>query len=157
MKITKKHIAGVVKKGNWIIRADNDGVSYNNFKWLPIGEWTEAPDWNEKPKCGGGLHGQDKDYGGFIAGKRLVFCETKGKHIAIEDNKVKVKKARILLVNKLPAGLTAGERINLSGCTGLTTLPAGLTAGEWIDLSGCTGLTETPDTIRKKLNCEIYF
>ena len=34
-------------------------------------------------------------------------------------------------------------RIDLSGCTGLTSIPA-LTAKDWIDLSGCTGLTSIP-------------
>src|SRR3990167_9017162 len=100
-------VKAAVKNGNWIIRGDNEGVSAssdaNGFKWNSVGEWTEAPDWNEKPECGGGLHGQDKDFGGFICGKRLVFCDTEGAHIPIGGNKVKVRRARILLINELPA------------------------------------------------------
>ena len=45
----------------------------------------------------------------------------------------------------LPAGLTVGGSLYLSGCTGLTTLPAGLTVNGSLDLYGCTGLTALPD------------
>ena len=114
MTITKEHIAKVVVTGNWIIRADNDGASHGGFCWAPLGEWTTAPDWNDRPECGGGLHGQDKDHGGYIQGTRLVFCETRGKHVAIGSNKVKVQSARILMVNALPEGLSVGGSLDLS-------------------------------------------
>ena len=97
-----------IKKGNWIIRADNDGISANKeanrFKWNPLGQWTKAPDWNTNAQCGGGLHGQDREHGGYILGRRLVFCDTYGPHIDLGD-KVKVQKARILKINSLPEGL----------------------------------------------------
>ena len=35
-----------------------DGASYNGFKWpLTVGAIVEAPDWDNKPECGNGLHG----------------------------------------------------------------------------------------------------
>jgi len=166
-----ERIKRALETGNWIIRADNDGISpspdANGFRWAPLGEWTEAPDFNKIADCGGGLHGQDKDHGGYILGKRLVFCETEGPHIALGE-KVKVHRAAILLVNELPEGLAA-KTLDLSGCTGLTAIPEGLAAktlylsgctglaaipeglaAEYLDLRGCTGLTAIPDSIRKK-------
>ena len=117
MKITQKHINKVVKKGNWIVRTDIDGKSYNNFQWGRVGEWTEAPDWNESPICEGGLFGQDKDYYGFCKkGTRFVFCETDGHHVSINNEKVKVRRARILLVNQFPKGFKFSGSLYLSGC-----------------------------------------
>ncbi|MFZ2635551.1 MAG: hypothetical protein WAX33_04345 [Rectinemataceae bacterium] len=149
MEITKESIAKVVRQGNWLIRADNDGISPSGeakgFRWSPIGEWTEAPDWNPGHKCGGGLHGQDINYGGMISGTRLVFCETSGKHIKIDGYKVKVKKARILLVNALPDGLSVGGDLHLTG-TGITALPDGLSVGGDLRLTG-TGITALPGRI----------
>ena len=35
-----------------------DGTSHGGFRWpLTVGAIVEAPDWNPKPTCGGGLHG----------------------------------------------------------------------------------------------------
>ena len=35
-----------------------DGSSYGGFKWpLKVGARVTCPDWNERPECGGGLHG----------------------------------------------------------------------------------------------------
>ena len=37
---------------------DADGKSYGGFQWpLEVGAAVEAPDWDPKPVCGGGLHG----------------------------------------------------------------------------------------------------
>lgn len=37
---------------------DSDGISYGGFKWpLEVGATVEAPDWNDRAECGGGLHG----------------------------------------------------------------------------------------------------
>ncbi len=43
----------------WILRCcDRDGKSYNDFQWpLEIGAEVAAPDANNLPECGGGLHG----------------------------------------------------------------------------------------------------
>jgi hypothetical protein len=136
--------AAAVASGNWMIRADNDGQSYRGFRWAPPGEWTEAPDWSPEPKCGGGLHGQTKDHGGFITGSRLLFCEYDPADVVTLGDKVKVRRARILLVNRLPAGLTVGGSLYLYGCTALASLPAGLTVGGSLDLHGCTSLASLP-------------
>jgi hypothetical protein len=138
-------IKAAIKNGNWIIRADNDGKSWEGFQWSPLGEWTEASDWEASSRCGCGLHGQDGKNGGYISGTRLVFCDTDGDHISIDENNVKVKRARILLVDRLPEGLKVGGSLDLRGCTGLTVLPEGLTVGGWLNLRGCTGLTALPE------------
>jgi len=131
-----------VKRGNWIIRADNNGRSHDGaFAWAKPGEWTEAPDWDPAPECGHGLHGQDREHGGYSRGTRLVFCDTEGEHVALYD-KVKVRRARILLVDELPEGLTA-EVLNLHRCTGLTALPEYM-AVDLLYLNCCTGLTALP-------------
>lgn len=36
--------------------SDKDGKSHGGFQWPKEG-YVEAPDWNPKPTCGGGLHG----------------------------------------------------------------------------------------------------
>ena len=126
-----------VRCGAWMIRGDDDGESYGGFRWAAPGEWTEAPDWNPEPVCGGGLHGQDRDNGGYAERRsRLVFCETDGPHVAIGSNKMKCRRARILLVNALPAGLTVDGSLDLSGCP-IAELPAGLTVGGSLYLGGC--------------------
>lgn len=131
IKVTKSHIRKVIKKGNWMVRADDDGFSHGGFKWNGVGEWTEAPDWTKEECCGGGLHGQDKDNGGFICGSRLVFCETHGKHIPIGGDKIKVKKARILVVGGLPDGICFNGSLDLEG-TGITSLPKTLNVKSYI-------------------------
>jgi hypothetical protein len=148
MKITKQHIARVVKNGNWILRRSDNGKSYNGFVWQPIGEWTIAPDWNPRAECGGGLHGngQKTDPGNcfWATGSRLEFCEIGEKFVTIggSTGKIKCERARILLINELPAGLHVGGSLYLSG-TGITKLPADLRVGGWLDLRG-TGTTALP-------------
>ena len=37
---------------------DVEGKAYGGFQWpLEVGATVEAPDWNDEPVCGGGLHG----------------------------------------------------------------------------------------------------
>ena len=133
-----ERVKRALESGQWIIRADNDGVSPSSnargFRWNGIGEWTEAPDFNQSPDCGGGLHGQDKSHGGLIMGTRLLFCETEGPHVPL-DNKVKVRKAAILLVNSLPEGFKQTAGLDLSG-TQLAALPEGFKQTDWLNLSG---------------------
>ena len=143
-KITPEHIKSVVKGGNWIIRTDNDGVSYDGFKWNPVGEWTEAPDWNEEPICRNGLFGQDKDCYGFCKrGSRFVFCETEGEHIPVDGEKVKVRKARILLINKIPKELKFNGSLFLWGCILPDGFPIGDVGGS-LDLIDCILPDGTP-------------
>jgi hypothetical protein len=152
MKITKKHIAAVVKKGNWILRRSNNGKSYNGFVWQPIGEWTIAPDWDPRAECGGGLHGNGPktDAGNcfWTTGSRLEFCEIGDKFVTIvgSTGKIKCESARILLINSLPAGLQVGGWLDLSG-TGFITLPVDLHVGGSLDLRD-TGITELPADLR---------
>lgn len=137
-----------VESGNWIIRYSSDGKSYGGF------QWTEAPDWNERPVCGGGLHGCGPTSGGdFIPDgvTRLEFCETSGPHVVVEGNKEKVKRARILLVDEIPANLTEfkGRLIAFKKLTapalakagwvwvreGATFTAPALTKAGWVDVS----------------------
>jgi hypothetical protein len=142
----KLAIARAIKAGNWMIRRDVAGIAHNGFRWSPLGEWTEAPDWDEQPRCGGGLHGCNyRAAGQYSDGARLVFCETDGPQIVIDGDKIKVRRARIMMIDALPDGLTVGGSLYLSGCSGLTALPDGLTVGGWLNLRGCSGLTALPD------------
>jgi hypothetical protein len=123
----QKAVKNAVKTGNWFIRFDNDGTSYNFFQWQPVGKWTTAKDWIDDNNCGHGLHGQSHKASGFRGeGNRLVFCETKGKRNKIGSDKIKVKKARILLINELPDNLKVSGSLALNGCTGLKSLPDNL-------------------------------
>lgn len=147
--------AAAVKRGNWIICTDHDGTSPLDTHWNPPGEWTEAPDWDPTPEYGDGLHGQDKDHGGYISGTRLLFCEFDPEAGYVPLNgKVKVRRARILLVNELPEYLVATGALGLSGCTGLTSLPDDLIVREWLALDGCIGLISLPK--RLKIGGSLY-
>jgi len=141
--------------------------SYGGFRWNPVGEWTEAPDWNPRPVCGGGLHGQHPEAGGFRlrGGTVPELLEIDGPVVKIRDNKVKVRRAKRIAVGDLNVpemplkwksldlhdcpgllGLSKGMMVcslDLRNCTGLRDLPEGLTARS-LDLAGCTGLHELP-------------
>ena len=135
-------IKQAIKTGNWMIRFENDGGTSpsnnaNGFKWKPIGQWTIAPDFNSRPVCGGGLHGQGSEAGGYVEkGKHIVFCETRGERIVIGGDKIKVKSARRLLVGKLPSSLKFKSNLNLSGCD-LKGIKLPDSVGGSLDLSGC--------------------
>ena len=150
---------------NWMIRTDNDGGGYRGFRWAPVGEWTECPRWSDETTAdceSGGLFGQGPGgYGYAQAGARFVFCETGPERMAVEGNKVKVRRARILYVGAdafdalffVTGGIFPGS-LDLRGCT----LPKGLalpqTVGDWLDLSDCTlpeGLA-LPQTVGGWLN-----
>ena len=95
-----KKLDQLKKSGQWMVRTDNDGISYKNFQWSPVGEWTIAKDWNPSPVCGGGLHGQGP--GGFGCaqpGTRFTFCETENV-VSINGDKIKCKRAKILYTDK---------------------------------------------------------
>lgn len=150
----QRAVTRCIKQGNWIIRGDNDGISYGGFRWKPVGQWTEAPDWDPEPVCGGGLHGQDGKHGGYPPpGPRLVFCETKGMHIHI-GYKVKVRMARVLLINTLPDNLKVDGNLNLQG-TQITTLPDNLKVGGSLDLAD-TQITTLPDNLKVGGNLDLY-
>jgi hypothetical protein len=47
-----------------ILRGVGDSrKSYNGFPWPAVGEILTAPDWDDSPKCGGGLHGWPWGFG----------------------------------------------------------------------------------------------
>jgi hypothetical protein len=121
-------IQSLLKWGNWIIRMDNDGYSYGDFKWESMGKWTRAADWNPRPVCGGGLHGQNQEFNGFCrAGKRLVLCEIGRKKVGIDKEKLKVKSAKIIAVNdKIPFIFLSFISLSLEGYQ--HKLPEGLTS-----------------------------
>ena len=142
--LTKKQIADKIKEvvanGQWMIRRSNNGVSCaseaNGFKWNPIGVWTEAPDWNPKSECGGGLHGNGpKSTGYWTKGNRLEFCAVEDV-VDIYGEKIKCRRAMILMVNNLPDGISVGSSLYLGGCDlkGVT-LPQEV--GGYLDLNGC--------------------
>ena len=151
----RKAVKRALERGNWMIRQSDGGKSYRGFEWAPVGEWTEAPDWDRAPRCGGGLHGQAREGSGYSTHQpRLEFCETSGERVVIHGEKIKVRRARILLVDALPAGLEmGGGTLYLEGCTSLTALPAGLEMGGGsLYLEGCTSLTALPADLAEKIN-----
>ena len=136
MKLSPKQIEIAIKNaletGKWMIRRSNDGKSCsseaNGFCWQPIGVWTEAPDWNEKPECGGGLHGNGPNSSGYwIRGKDIDFCIVENA-INIDSEKIKCQKAMVLMRNRLPDDLHVGGYLDFSG-TQITSLPDDLHVG----------------------------
>jgi hypothetical protein len=130
-----------VEHGRWMIRADNDGTSPNKkaggFRWPEPGAWIRAADFNTRKECGGGLHGQDRTWGGHGEGRRLLFCEWRGGYVGgIDGNKMKAEEARILLVGELPAGLICDGALGLSGCD-LKGIALPESVGGWLYLNGC--------------------
>ena len=127
---------------NWMVRTDNDGEGYLGFRWAPVGEWTECPRWSDETTAdfeSGGLFGQGPGgYGYAQAGARFVFCETGPERMAVEGNKVKVRRARILHVGAdafdalffVTGGIFPGS-LYLRGCT----LPEGLALPQTV--GGC--------------------
>jgi len=120
--LTQEKVEDLLKSGNWILRFDDNGESYNGFRWNEIGEWTEALDWESKAECGNGLHGQSPKGAGFCKpGSRMVLCETKGRQVVIKGDKVKVRYAKIIAVNDdIPVDflinlMSIGGSLNLDG------------------------------------------
>jgi len=154
----KRVIDRLLKSGNWMLRFDNNGISYSGFKWKPKGQWTVAPDFRRKPTCdSGGLFGQSPKAAGFCkSSKRMVLCETSSPQIVVDGNKVKVQRAKIVEINEnipsvfiesidgafdlrdykhpLPSGLTSiGGDVYLRNYK--HPLPSGLTSiGGYVDL-----------------------
>ena len=90
---------------HWMVRFSNKGVSYDGFKWNPIGEWTIAPDWYPAPVCGGGLHGQGEGGWGYCqSGRRFELCEIEN-FVIVDGDKVKCQKAKIIAIDKEAWGM----------------------------------------------------
>ena len=122
--------------------------SYGGFTWNRVGEWTEAPDWNPDPMCGGGLHGQHPEAGGYRhrGGTVPELLEIEGPVVKIGGDKVKVRRAKRIAVGNLnmPEMPRRWDALSLSDCTGLRELPMGL-AANWLNLARCTGLRDLPE------------
>ena len=150
-KQIQKKIREVLKTGMWMLRRSDAGKSYGGFQWETVGCWTEAPDWNQKSQCGGGLHGNGpKSSGYWTGGKDLDFCAVEDV-VDIDGDKIKCRRAMILLRNSLPDNLSCGGSLDLSGCTGITSLPDNLSVGESLYLSGCT--IKNIEQIKRKFHC----
>ena len=140
-----------INTGKWMLRRSNGGQSTakeaNGFRWAPLGEWTEAPDWEPSPRCGRGLHGNGpRSSGCWTDGRDLDFCLVGDEAVDLGD-KIKARRAMVLMRNALPEGLSVGGYLDLSGCTGLTALPEGLSVGGSLYLRGCTGLTALSEVL----------
>lgn len=116
----------VLKRGNWMIRRTNGGSAHGGFRWKEAGEWTEAPDFINNNECGFGLHGNGPNSSGYwTEGKDVDFCEVDTDDLVDLGDKVKCRKARILLRNELPKGLKVGGYLDLRN-TRVTEIPEGL-------------------------------
>lgn len=139
-------VSEALDSGNWMLRRSDGGKAYGGFQWSPIGEWTEAPDWNPAPVIGGGLHGVGPRSvpGYWTEGEDIDFCMVDpDESVHVSSNRIlKVRRAMVLLRNELPEGLSVGGLLDLEG-TGVTELPVGLSVGGDLDLRG-TGVTELP-------------
>ena len=106
--ISQEKIEELKRTGNWMVRFSNDGVGHNGFKWNPVGEWTEAPDWTTDAVCSGGLFGQSLGGWGYCKkGNRFEFCEIDGEKVVVESEKTKVRRAKILCVDQEAFALLA--------------------------------------------------
>ena len=122
-------IKTALETGRWMLRRSDAGRAYGNFQWAPAGEWTEAPDWNPDPVCGGGLHGNGPTSAGYWGGGADVdFCIFDEEPVDIDGEKIKVRRAMIAMRNAMPDGLSVGGYLDLNG-TQITSLPDGLSVG----------------------------
>lgn len=146
MSDTARRIAAAkaaLASGNYMLRRSDAGRSNKGaFQWAALGEWTEAPDWSTRRACGGGLHGNHpaRGWAYWTSGADLDFCEIDEASGVIElGDKIKVRRARVLLRNDLSAldSLSVGGSLDLRGCAGLTCLPDGLSVGGGLYLRGC--------------------
>ncbi len=86
---------------DWMLRSSSNGVSYRGFQWEKKGEWTKAKSWDSSPICGDGLHGNAPEAHGFgLYYARVELCETKGKRVVVQGDKIKVPEARIVAENE---------------------------------------------------------
>ena len=94
-----------MKKQYFLRTVNKNCISYNNFKWdLKIGAINTCGDWNEKPECGGGLHGIRNAVGSASlldwSENAIPFVFSSTKYIDIDNQKSKVQKAKIEFVGK---------------------------------------------------------
>jgi len=77
----------------------DQGESYGGFRWpMTVGAGVTVPDWNPKPRCGGGLHGLVWACGdwGLLNGSRwMVFSADPADVVDIDGSKSKARCARV--------------------------------------------------------------
>jgi hypothetical protein len=80
-------------------RCAADGSSYGGFQWpLTVGAEVDAPDWNSRKACGGGLHGLPwacGDWGLLDGAIDVVFSAAPADVVDIDGKKSKVRRARV--------------------------------------------------------------
>lgn len=130
---------------------DKDGKAYGGFQW-PTSGMVEAPDWDGKPECGGGLHGLPKGVGhaGYLntdGVAQVVKVDKLDGYIEFED-KCKFKRGDVIFFGELQEAaniikaqypgepvvyctLTGGYHSTLTGGEGST-----LTGGHYSTLTG---------------------
>ena len=162
MPLTKKQKAKVIERarqtGKWFLRRSDAGSSHEGFQWSPVGEWTEAPDWNESDRCGGGLHGNDSETTDcwWSDGNDLDFCVYDGPMVRIggKGGKIKIRRAMVVLRNEFPPWLTEWSgSLDLEN-TGITYLGYLQSVGGWLDLRG-TGIK--PKSVKSDLKDKCLF
>ncbi len=137
-KLTNEKIKSLLKSGKWMIRFDNDGVSYGGFKWKGLGRWTIAPDWNTEPSYERGLFGQSPTCNGFCKpGTTMVLCKV-DKVVEVNGSKIKTNRAMRLATNEdIPAVFLNGFEISLDLSNYKQPLPSTFThCGGYLDLEG---------------------
>ena len=103
-------------------RCHAGGTSRNGFTWpLTVGAEVEAPDWNGRKACGGGLHGLPwacGDWGLLDGLVDVVFSADPADVVDIDGKKSKVRRARIehvgpgavqFIASKFPMRFLRGE------------------------------------------------
>ncbi len=141
-------IQKVLDSGNWMVRRSDNGISYGGFMWEPIGKWTEAPDWHPHPGCGNGLHGNAPHLTGdrntsWTSGRSVDFCEIDPTDMILLGDKIKVRRARILMRNQLPEGLVFEGDMYLTK-TDIKKLPKNLEVRGNLTLTAAYNITKLP-------------
>jgi hypothetical protein len=97
MKIDNEWLKG----HRWMLRTDNNGISYDGFRWEKKGVWTITPDYEPTDECGHGLHGINAEYNSFglSSGRRVVLCEV-DEVTSVEGDKIKTNRAKIVAINE---------------------------------------------------------
>jgi hypothetical protein len=89
-------------------KINKDGKHYD-FQWpLKVGSIAIAPDWNSKPKCGGGLHLLPNAQGsyGLLNGDYWAVVEfDESKMVMINNEKAKVPECKIVYLSETTDGL----------------------------------------------------
>ena len=133
----KKHVL-VLRTCDKYLRA------HGGFQWPDSGP-VEAPDWNPKPVCGGGLHGAlwGEGNGGLFnwcTDPKWLVVKVPAETIVDLGGKVKFPKGEVVHVGDR---ITATDYILGNGATGKSVIGSTLTGGDRSTLTGGDGSTLT--------------